>query len=132
VFEQSVRLLESLEHPFALVGGLAVSSRAEPRFTRDIDLAVLVHDDAEAESVIFTLRQSGYQVISVVEQEATGRLATIRLRVPLEPHGAVLDLLFASCGIEPESRSSHSRPSSRTPARWWMRSWGRVSFGRCL
>lgn len=33
--------------PFALVGGLAVSARTEPRFTRDADLAVLVAGDAE-------------------------------------------------------------------------------------
>ncbi len=35
---------------FALVGGLAVSARSEPRFTRDIDLAVAVDGDQQAES----------------------------------------------------------------------------------
>ena len=35
---------------FSLVGGLAVSVRAEVRFTRDVDLAVAVENDAEAES----------------------------------------------------------------------------------
>ncbi len=34
---------------FALVGGLAVSARTEPRFTRDADLAVALTSDAEAE-----------------------------------------------------------------------------------
>ena len=38
--------------PWALVGGLAVSVRVEPRFTRDIDLAVAVEDDASAERLI--------------------------------------------------------------------------------
>jgi len=33
----------------ALVGGLAVSARTEPRFTRDLDVAVAVPDDAGAE-----------------------------------------------------------------------------------
>jgi hypothetical protein len=38
-----------------------------------------------------------------VEQERTGRLATIRLVPPGEdPSGLVADLLFASSGIEPE------------------------------
>jgi hypothetical protein len=37
---------------FALVGGLAVSVRAEVRFTRDVDLVVLVADDSEAEWLI--------------------------------------------------------------------------------
>ena len=35
---------------FALIGGLAVSARTEPRFTRDADLAVAVTSDAEAEA----------------------------------------------------------------------------------
>ena len=30
---------------FALVGGLAVSARTEPRFTRDLDFAIAVADD---------------------------------------------------------------------------------------
>ena len=33
-----------------LIGGLAVSARTEPRFTRDLDLAVSVTSDHEAES----------------------------------------------------------------------------------
>ena len=32
---------------FALIGGLAVSVRSEPRFTRDADIAVALDDDAE-------------------------------------------------------------------------------------
>ena len=34
---------------WALVGGLAVSARTEPRFTRDIDIVVAVEDDTRAE-----------------------------------------------------------------------------------
>jgi hypothetical protein len=37
---------------FALVGGLAVSIRTEPRFTRDADLAVALANDAEVEALI--------------------------------------------------------------------------------
>ena len=45
------RLLDSLGRDYALVGGLAVSIRAEVRFTRDVDVAVAVDSDAEAESL---------------------------------------------------------------------------------
>ena len=45
---------------FALVGGLAVSVRAEVRFTRDVDLAVAVENDAEAESLVYALKSRGY------------------------------------------------------------------------
>jgi hypothetical protein len=88
--------------PFALVGGLAVSVRTEPRFTRDADLAVAVTTDAEAESVIHHLRARGYDIEAIIEQEAVGRLATARLTRSSEPGGPVLDLLFASSGIESE------------------------------
>ncbi len=88
--------------PFALVGGLAVSARTEPRFTRDADLAVAVGGDAEAEALIRRLRQLDYRVHSVVEQEAVGRLATVRLACSAEPQPPIVDLLFASSGIEAE------------------------------
>jgi predicted nucleotidyltransferase len=87
---------------FALVGGLAVSARAEPRFTRDADLVVAVGDDAEAESLIRTLRGSGYGIEALIEQDAAGRLATARLVRSAEAGAPVIDLLFASSGIAPE------------------------------
>jgi hypothetical protein len=87
---------------FALVGGLAVSARAEPRFTRDIDLAVALDSDAEAEALVSDLMARGYRVLAQVEHESQGRLATARLALPerAETEGIVLDLLFASSGIE--------------------------------
>jgi hypothetical protein len=87
---------------FALIGGLAVSVRTEPRFTRDADLAVAVASDGEAETLIRHVRTCGYDVAAVVEQEAVGRLATVRLTVAGDIEGPVIDLLFASSGIERE------------------------------
>jgi predicted nucleotidyltransferase len=88
--------------PFALIGGLAVSARTEPRFTRDADIAVAVAGDAEAEALILSLRASGYRIGTLIEQEAAGRLATVRLTRSTAPSDPVVDLLFASSGIEPE------------------------------
>lgn len=88
--------------PFALVGGLAVSVRTEPRFTRDADLVVALDGDAEAEALIHNLSVHGYGIEAVVEQEAVGRLATVRLTLSREPQAPVVDLLFASSGIEAE------------------------------
>ena len=95
--------LADLRLRWALVGGLAVSARTEPRFTRDIDLVIAVRDDRDAERAIHALQQRGYQVHALVEQEAAGRLATARL-VPKgdDAAGVVLDILFASSGIETE------------------------------
>ncbi len=105
--EHALRLaideLQRAGKPAALVGGLAVSALAEPRFTRDIDLAVAVEDDREAEALVRTLARRGYAILATVEQSARGRLATVRLSSPAEDDaGVVLDLLFASSGIEPE------------------------------
>jgi len=87
---------------FALIGGLAVSVRTEPRFTRDADFAVAVPGDAEAEALIQRLRAVGYQITALVEQDAVGRLATVRLAFAGDAEGPVMDLLFASSGIERE------------------------------
>jgi len=95
--------LVALEARFALVGGLAVSVRAEPRFTRDVDLAVAVSDDRQAEALVAALRAAGYSILALVEQEKTSRLATVRLSQPADSGaGVVVDLLFASSGIEQE------------------------------
>lgn len=95
--------LDALGRRWALVGGFAVSARTEPRFTRDADLAVRVTDDRDAEALVRSLQGRGYRVLSAVEQEATGRLATVRLAPQWETGGGVVvDLLFASSGIERE------------------------------
>jgi len=95
----SVRTLRTTGKAFALVGGLAVSVRAEVRFTRDVDWVVAVVDDLESEALVFTLRQQGYTPVASVEHDARARLATVRL---MSPHGVKVDLLFASSGIERE------------------------------
>ena len=95
--------LDGQRKKWSVVGGLAVVVRGEPRFTRDADLAVAVGGDAEAESLVRWLQGRGYGVLATVEQQATGRLATVRLVPPGEDaEGIVLDLLFASSGIESE------------------------------
>lgn len=98
-----VRDLRACGCDWALVGGLAVSARAEPRTTRDVDVAVAVDDDRAAESLTTHLLSLGYVLEAAVEQTGTARLATVRLLPPDSgDHGAVIDLLFASCGIESE------------------------------
>lgn len=97
------RDLARLDIAWALVGGLAVSARAEPRFTRDIDMAVVTTQDTAAEELVFALRRRGYTIAASVEHAATGRLATVRLLPPDEPeNGVIVDLIFASSGVEPE------------------------------
>lgn len=84
----------------ALVGGFAVSVRTEPRFTKDVDLVVAVAEDGQAESFVRDLVANGHSQTMVIEQEALGRLARVRLE--LADGGQVADVLFASSGIEAE------------------------------
>ncbi len=93
--------LATIEAKHALVGGLAVSARAEPRTTRDVDFAVAVATDDEAESIVHELVRRGYAVQAVLEQTTTKRMATVRLTHAEQPR-VLVDLLFASTGIEPE------------------------------
>ena len=93
--------LDALGAGWALIGGLAVSARSQPRFTGDVDLAVSVSGDAEAERIVRQLQERGWHVDALVEQDAAERLATVRL-LDAPDAGPVLDLLFASSGVEPE------------------------------
>jgi hypothetical protein len=89
--------LRGLDLRWALVGGLAISARAQPRTTNDVDIAVLVTGDREAERVVRSLRGLGYRDRPILVE----RLRTIRLAAPTV-EGIEIDILFALSGIEPE------------------------------
>lgn len=98
--------LRALRCRWALIGGLAVSARTEPRTTKDIDIAVAVGSDLEADSLIRDLQARGYAFLPEefhFHHTVHDRVATIRLVSPGLPGAqAIVDLLFASSGIEPE------------------------------
>jgi hypothetical protein len=104
---RAVADLDALEVRWALIGGLAISIRSVPRFTKDLDFAVAVADDSEAEGVVNRLRGRGYQPVEVLEQEYVKRLSGVRLeRIESD---VIVDLLFASSGIENEVVASATR-----------------------
>jgi predicted nucleotidyltransferase len=103
VLRQAAADLDAIAARWAVIGGLAVAFRAEPRFTKDVDLAVAVADDAEAEGIVNRLQVRGYALASLVEQDYVNRLATARLvRPEAGTSSAFIDLLFANSGIEDE------------------------------
>jgi predicted nucleotidyltransferase len=103
VLRQAAEDLDALGARWAVIGGLAVAFRAEPRFTKDVDIAVAVADDAEAEVIVNRLQVRGYALASLVEQDYVNRLATARLvRPQAGTASAFIDLLFANSGIEDE------------------------------
>lgn len=60
-FRRAVADLSALKVRWALIGGLAISVRSVPRFTKDLDFAVAVADDSEAEGVVHRLGGRGYR-----------------------------------------------------------------------
>jgi Nucleotidyl transferase AbiEii toxin, Type IV TA system len=104
---RAVTDLDALKVRWALIGGLAVSVRSVPRFTKDLDFAIAVANDSEAEDVVHRLRGRGYQPAEVLEQQYVERLSGVRL----ERSGSdvIVDLLFASSGIENEVVTSATR-----------------------
>lgn len=86
-----------------------MSVRAEPRFTRDIDVVVAVADDREADAVVTGLHARGYLPYASMDQVATGRLASERLWSDPDGDRVSVDLLFSSSGIEPEVAASAER-----------------------
>jgi hypothetical protein len=107
--------LRALRVEWAVVGGLAVSARAEPRTTRDIDAAIVVAGDEEAERIIRLLRDRGYVLDTVLEQTGVGRLSAARLLRQGDNQGILVDLLFASSGIEAEADVLEILPGLFTP-----------------
>lgn len=89
--------LRALGRESALVGGLAVSLRARQRYTKDIDVAVSVAADAEAERLVFDMQRAGFRILQTVDQEAKGLLATARFLDPKSTsNDPSLDILCAS------------------------------------
>jgi hypothetical protein len=74
--ERVAERLRVEEVSWAVIGGIAVSIRSEPRYTRDLDLAVAVDGDAAAERLVHALARSGYV------QGDSGRLQREGRQVP--------------------------------------------------
>jgi predicted HAD superfamily phosphohydrolase len=67
VLRQAAADLDAIGARWAVIGGLAVAFRAEPRFTKDVDVAVAAADDREAEDIVNRLQARGYALASPVE-----------------------------------------------------------------
>jgi len=102
--EEYVKLVAShlrrLKVEFAVVGGIAVSLRTIERFTKDVDFAISVSSDSEAESIVNALRSAGLRIAMFLDKD-DGGLMTVRLKTG-DDYETYVDLLFATSGIENE------------------------------
>ena len=92
------------KYKFALVGGLAVSYRSIERYTKDVDFAIAISNDSDAENLIRGMQSIGYYPRTVLERKDRRSIATVRLSKFSDDESieVIVDLLFATCGIEDE------------------------------
>src|ERR1022692_4300934 len=112
VLRQAAADLDAIGARWAVIGGLAVAFRAEPRFSKDVDLAVAVADDAEAEGIVNRLQVRGYALASLVEQDYVSRLATARLVRPEAATSSASSTCFSRIPAS-KTRSSAGPPCWR-------------------
>ena len=93
--------LSASDTKYAVVGAIAVGVRSEPRFTRDVDLALAVESDQEAEELLGFLIRSGYTIHELFQHDVTQDIVTARLVHPDIPD-VLTDFLFQTSGIEKE------------------------------
>ena len=101
LFKSIQETLHELQIKWALIGGLAVSTHANPRFTNDIDLSVSATSDKEVEHIVFQLQQRKWKAEHIFEDKEKNYISTVRFTHPQHPD-IFIDLLFASSGIETE------------------------------
>ena len=101
LFKNIEQTLSELNIKWALIGGLAVSTHANPRFTNDIDISVSVSSDREVENIVFQLQQRQWKAEQILEEENKSYISTVRF-IHLQYPDIFVDLLFASSGIETE------------------------------
>lgn len=89
---------------WCLVGGLAASVYAEPRTTKDVDVAVSVSGEGDLLQLLEFLKARGYSKPQVLMHVSPTRRMGWRVLLPASSAGnfTPLDLLSSACGIEVE------------------------------
>lgn len=93
--QRAVAVLDKLEIPHALIGGLAVSARGAVRATKDIDF-LIGRSLAQAASIVESLRREGLNATyrrGDIEDPLPG---LIRVEIEGDPSPIRCDLLFAA------------------------------------
>ena len=102
-----------------IVGGLAVSARCDPRFTRDVDIAVAVDTDEHAEALIHALAsQSGIETEVVTKAETLEVVQGVMLPVARTGHLIALKLLSVAPGRETDVADLRNLAAVATQEEW--------------
>ncbi len=100
----AIRLLEALSIPYVVIGGIAVTELAQPRYTADIDMLAILDDDERIAKILSRAPEEGLQP-RLVEAEAFARTS----RVLLLEHGETNVGVDISLGLLPFEQEAVQR-----------------------
>lgn len=100
--------IQEIGRPWAVVGALARNEYAgEPRFTSDIDIAIIVKDDKDINLFLNEFCEKGYQVLNASTHPEQNHFTSARVLGLDATHGRFfIDFLFKTTGIEEEVTES--------------------------
>ncbi len=94
-FKEFIELLNKNKVKYLVVGGYALAFHGYPRYTKDIDLWVLV-SKKNAESIIQTLQEFGFSSLDLKEEDFLSTGYVVQLGQP----PARIDLLTSVTGLD--------------------------------
>jgi len=100
---ECAKIIEKEGYKCALVGGVAVGVWGEERFTKDLDFALAVKTDKDAEKLVKAMVDKGFRIETVLEHKPSDSIALVIFSSPTSdkiPYR--VDLIFMQTGIEKE------------------------------
>ncbi|MDA3884863.1 MAG: nucleotidyltransferase [Candidatus Delongbacteria bacterium] len=94
-FKEFAELLEKNSVKYLIIGGFAVNFHGYPRYTKDIDIWLMV-DHSNIENFLITLKEFGFESLGLNEKDFTDKDNIIQLGY--EPNR--IDILVSVDGLE--------------------------------
>lgn len=94
-FKEFIELLNSNQVKYLIVGGYALAFYGHPRYTKDMDVWVLI-DPENAKKVVATLRDFGFSQFGLKEEDFLIPNAIIQLGYP----PSRIDILTQATGVD--------------------------------
>ena len=90
-FKEFIELLNKNKVKYLIVGGYAVAFHGHPRYTKDIDIWILI-EKANAEKILKTLDDFGFSSIGITEKDLINPEVIIQLGYPPNRIDLITDL----------------------------------------
>ena len=93
-FKEFIKLLNSNDVSYLVVGGYALAAHGHPRYTKDLDIWVLI-DPGNAKNILSALREFGFSQLALSEKDFLTPGNVIQLGYP--PNR--IDILTQATGV---------------------------------